>query len=96
MLDWLGAHPTGAPGGAIEHWLGSVWADTVFMVGVFLLHYGRLTGRRGVIAKASRQDLAHADVLRDPGTGLYAHGYHCGETIWCFWGRASSFRSATQ
>ena len=30
-------------------------------------------------------------VLQHPGTGLYAHGSHRGETIWCFWGRANAW-----
>ena len=91
MLAWLDEHATRSPGGAIEHWPGGVWADTVFMAGVFLLHYGRLTARTGLLAEAGRQLLAHADLLRDPDTGLYAHGSHRGETIWCFWGRANAW-----
>jgi unsaturated rhamnogalacturonyl hydrolase len=91
LLEWLGAHATRAPNGAIEHWPGGVWADTVFMAGVFLLHHGRHAGRPDLIAEAGRQLLAHAEVLRDPGTGLYAHGSHRGETIWCFWGRANAW-----
>lgn len=91
LLDWLATHATRASNGAIEHWPGGVWADTAFMAGVFLLHYGRHTGRRDLIAEAGRQLLAHAEVLRDPRTGLYAHGSHHGETIWCFWGRANAW-----
>lgn len=91
MLTWLGAHATRAPNGAFEHWPGGVWADTVFMAGVFLLHYGRLTGRTGLVDEARRQVLAHAEVLRDPATGLYAHGSHRGQTIPCFWGRANAW-----
>ena len=41
---WPGAATT-APNGAIEHWPGGVWADTVFMAGVFLGHLGVATGR---------------------------------------------------
>jgi unsaturated rhamnogalacturonyl hydrolase len=91
MLTWLECHATRSPGGAIEHWPGGVWADTVFMAGVFLLHYGRLAGRTDLLAEAGRQLLAHADVLCDLDTGLYAHGSHREETIWCFWGRANAW-----
>lgn len=91
MLDWLGTRATRAPNGAIEHWPGGVWADTVFMAGVFLTHYGRLAGRGDLVVAAGRQLLAHAEVLRDPETGLYAHGSHRGETIWSFWGRANAW-----
>ncbi len=91
MVAWLFEHATRAPNGAFEHWPGAVWADTVFMAGVFLLHYGRLTGRTDLVAEAGRQVLAHAEALRDPGTGLYAHGSHRGETIPCYWGRANAW-----
>ena len=88
LLDWL-AERTGP--GPLEHWPGGVWADTAFMAGVFLVHCGRALGRPELIAEAARQWLAHADVLRDPASGLFAHGSHRGETIWCFWGRANAW-----
>jgi unsaturated rhamnogalacturonyl hydrolase len=91
MLEWLDKGATRSPDGAIEHWPGGVWADTVFMAGVFLLHYGRFAGRTALLAETGRQLLAHAAVLRDPATGLYAHGSHREETIWCFWGRANAW-----
>lgn len=90
-LAWFtAANLTRAPNGALEHWPGGVWADTVFMAGSFLLHTGRLLNRDDLIAEAVRQWLAHAEVLQHPG-GLFAHGSHRGETIWCFWGRANAW-----
>ncbi|QUQ66925.1 glycoside hydrolase family 88 protein [Kutzneria sp. CA-103260] len=88
LLSWL-AERTGP--GALEHWPGGVWADTAFMAGVFLVQCGQALGRPELIAEAARQWLAHADVLRDPATGLFAHGSHRGETVWCFWGRANAW-----
>ena len=35
---------TRAPNGAFEHWPGGVWADTVFMAGLFLARLGVATG----------------------------------------------------
>jgi len=88
LLAWL-AERTGP--GPLEHWPGGVWADTAFMAGVFLVHCGRALGRPELVAEAARQWLAHAEVLRDPASGLFAHGSHRGETIWCFWGRANAW-----
>lgn len=82
---------TRAPNGAIEHWPGGVWADTVFMAGSFLLHAGRLLDRDDLVTEAVRQWIAHAEVLQHPGNGLFAHGSHHGETVWSFWGRANAW-----
>jgi unsaturated rhamnogalacturonyl hydrolase len=43
------------------------------------------------VAAAVRQWVAHAEVLQHPECGLFAHGSHRGETIWCFWGRANAW-----
>jgi unsaturated rhamnogalacturonyl hydrolase len=88
LLEWL-AERTGP--GPLEHWPGGVWADTAFMAGVFLVHCGRALGRPSLIAEAARQWSLHAEVLGDPASGLFAHGSHRGETIWCFWGRANAW-----
>lgn len=93
LLDWLrgdGAVTRDA-GGAIEHWPGGIWADTVFMAGTFLIRWGVHTGRTELITEAGEQILAHAAVLQHPDTGLYAHGSHQGRTIWCSWGRANAW-----
>lgn len=92
-LAWLEseAKPGRAHNGALEHWPGGVWADTVYMAGSFLLHAGRLLGRDDLVAEAVRQWVAHAELLQHPESGLFAHGSHRGETIWSFWGRANAW-----
>jgi unsaturated rhamnogalacturonyl hydrolase len=80
-----------APNGALAHWPGGVWADTAFMAGVFLTHLGAATGQAHLLNEGGRQLLAHAEVLRDPDTGLFAHGSHRGETIRCYWGRGNAW-----
>jgi len=92
-LAWLEgpARLTRSRNGALEHWPGALWADTVFMAGSFLLHAGRLLDRDDLVAAAVRQWVAHAEVLQHPRSGLFAHGSHRGETIWCFWGRANAW-----
>jgi unsaturated rhamnogalacturonyl hydrolase len=93
LATWISAAPaaTRARNGALEHWPGGVWADTVFMAGVFLAHLGAARGDAELIAEAGRQLVAHTEVLQHPDTGLYAHGSHRDETIWCFWGRANAW-----
>lgn len=92
-LDWYDSAPeaTRAPNGALEHWPGGVWADTVYMAGQFLLRAGRVLGREDLVAEATRQWLAHAEVLQDARTGLIAHGTHGGERIPVHWGRANAW-----
>ncbi|GAA5153853.1 glycoside hydrolase family 105 protein [Pseudonocardia eucalypti] len=77
--------------GALEHWPGGVWADTVFMAGVFLGRAAVALGDPEPLRAFAEQLLRHADVLRDPVTGLYAHGSHRGEVIRCYWGRANAW-----
>ncbi|MFE9323673.1 glycoside hydrolase family 88 protein [Nocardia sp. NPDC052278] len=90
---WLRESPsaTKAPNGALEHWPGGVWADTTFMAGVFLGHLGEYHRDPGPVARFGDQLIAHAEILQDPVTGLFAHGSHAGQTIWNFWGRANAW-----
>jgi unsaturated rhamnogalacturonyl hydrolase len=92
-LAWLEgpARPGRSINGALEHWPGGVWADTVFMAGSFLLQAGRLLDRKDLLTEGVRQWIAHAEVLQHPESGLFAHGSHREETIWCFWGRGNAW-----
>lgn len=93
LVDWARTAPaaTRAPNGALEHWPGAVWVDTVFMAAVFLGHLGAATGDAELLAECGRQLVAHAQVLQHPESGLFAHGSYRGETIWCFWGRGNAW-----
>ena len=82
---------TRAPNGALEHWPGGVWADTVYMAGEFLLRAGKALERPEMINEAIEQWLAHVEYLQDPVSGLCAHGTHKGERINCHWGRANAW-----
>jgi unsaturated rhamnogalacturonyl hydrolase len=90
LVEWVRTAPRTAKG-AIEHWPGSVWVDTVFMAGVFLGHAGAATADAGLFAELGRQLVAHAEVLQDSESGLFAHGSYRGETIRCFWGRGNAW-----
>ncbi|MBU3065337.1 glycoside hydrolase family 88 protein [Nocardia sp. NEAU-G5] len=90
---WLRESPdaTRDPSGALEHWPGGVWADTTFMAGVFLGHLGEYRHDAAPLDEFGDQLIAHAAILQDPSTGLFAHGSHRGETIPCHWGRANAW-----
>ena len=90
LASWT-EHADRAGNGALAHWPGGVWADTAFMAGVFLTHLGAATDDGTLLNEGGRQVLAHAEVLRDPATGLFAHGSHRGETIPCYWGRGNAW-----
>lgn len=92
-LDWIatGDGLTRDTAGTIEHWPGGVWADTVFMAGVFLGRAGQARADRGLVDECGRQLVAHARALQDPETGLFVHGTHRGEAIRCYWGRANAW-----
>lgn len=76
--------------GAIEHWPGGVWADTMVMVGAFLLRLGEQRRDRDLVAQGVAQVLAHAEVLQAEN-GLFVHGSHHGEAVPCHWGRANAW-----
>lgn len=56
-----------------------IWDDTLFMVVLFLAHYGTLSGRQELVDEAVRQFLLHARYLNDPQTGLWFHGWSFSE-----------------
>ncbi len=79
-----------AANGALEHWPGGVWADTMTMVGTFLVRLGSLTADTDLARRGAAQVLAHAEILQ-AGNGLFVHGSHRGEVIPCYWGRANAW-----
>lgn len=92
-IRWYNEAPeaTRAPNGALEHWPGGVWADTVYMAGEFLLRAGVTLERPELVQEAVDQWIAHAELLQDEKTGLFVHGTHSGTRIDNFWGRANAW-----
>lgn len=71
-----------------------MWADTVFMAGLFLAYMGKMTDSPAYIHEAVRQLQIHIDTLQAED-GLLYHGWD--ETlqgpIGCKWGRANAWVS---
>ncbi len=71
-----------------------MWADTIFMAGLFLAYVGELTGKQEYIDEAMNQLVIHMDVLQTED-GLIFHGWDetTKEHIGCKWGRANAWVS---
>lgn len=54
-----------------------IWADTVFMAGVFLVKAGIVLKREEMVRDGVRQVLLHLKYLEDPEDHLLYHAYHC-------------------
>jgi unsaturated rhamnogalacturonyl hydrolase len=52
-----------------------MWLDGIFMACPFMTEYGRATGQHRWCDEAVQQILTIAKHTRDPGTGLYFHGF---------------------
>ncbi|ANE45468.1 hypothetical protein SY83_03060 [Paenibacillus swuensis] len=67
--------------GAIEHtvtlnvWPKQVWADTLFMAGIFIGKYGKLTGNTELVDACAEQFVYHLDYL-SAADGLFYHGWN--------------------
>lgn len=93
LQRWLAdpSSATRAANGAIEHWPGSVWADTCYMLGTYYLNLA-VAKRANEKAKFIGEQLCrHFELLQNPKTKLFAHGSHRGETLWNYWGRGNAW-----
>ena len=70
-----------------------MWADTLFMVCIFLTKLGSVTGKAEYTAFAQKQLLLHLKLLSD-GNGLFYHGYNGAQKNHMSairWGRANGW-----
>ncbi len=77
---------------------GQAWADTLFMAAYFLLRMGFKTGNRVWIDDALNQWYWHEDLLQDPVTNLYYHGWDNSRRdhmSGIYWGRANAWAAYT-
>jgi unsaturated rhamnogalacturonyl hydrolase len=80
--DWIVKNSVRTMTGAFQHGgnlTEEIWADTIFMVVLFLARLSRLTGDVTLAQEAARQLLLHLQYLQDPETGVLFHGYFCNE-----------------
>ncbi len=78
--DWILKNSVRTQTGAFQHGgnlTEEIWADTIFMVVLFLARLGRTTGQPVYAQEAARQLLLHLQYLQDPETGVLFHGYDC-------------------
>jgi unsaturated rhamnogalacturonyl hydrolase len=80
--DWIIKNSIRTMTGAFQHGgdlTEQIWADTIFMVVLFLARLANLTGDRTLADAAAQQLLLHLRYLQDPETGVLFHGYFCQE-----------------
>lgn len=78
----------------VEGFTEQMWADTLFMVCIFIARLGKVTGEQRYINFARQQLAVHVRMLRDEETGLYFHGWNCarGDHMSAVrWGRANAW-----
>jgi unsaturated rhamnogalacturonyl hydrolase len=77
---------------------GQAWADTLFMAAYFLLRMGLKTGNKAWVDDALSQWYWHEELLQDPVTNLYYHGYDDGRKdhmSGIYWARANAWAAYT-
>lgn len=78
--DWILKHSIRTRIGAFQHGgdlTEQIWADTIFMVVLFLARLAKLTNNETMACEAAQQLLLHLQYLQDPETGVLFHGYFC-------------------
>ncbi|MBI4790499.1 MAG: glycoside hydrolase family 88 protein [Chloroflexi bacterium] len=79
---WIRRNSIRTQTGAFQHGgdlAEQMWADTVFMVVLFLARLGKLTGDKILAQEAAQQLSLHLQYLQDPATGVLFHGYFCAD-----------------
>lgn len=90
------------PEGGLEHTVtedvpefkGQIWADTMFMAGIFFAQLYNITKEKRYKEEAVRQLYVHHKRLKDEKTGLFYHGYNYGRGDWmsgALWARANAW-----
>ena len=80
--NWIVNNSLRTVTGAFQHGQGleeEIWADTIFMVVLFLSRLARQLTDADFAEEAAKQLLLHIQLLQDPDTGVLFHGYQCQE-----------------
>ncbi|MHA7965874.1 glycoside hydrolase family 88/105 protein [Paenibacillus sp. CAU 1782] len=97
MAEYLKNEAVRFGDGIFQHTVGSgandfpeqAWVDTMMMAGYFLLRMAKLLDREDYYWDGLRQYHGHEDLLQDPATDLYYHGWdninrnHMSGVFWC-------------
>ncbi len=102
IADWIVTHAPLTKDGGLEHTVtekvegfsDQIWADTLFMVCIFLAKLGKLTGNESYSDFAVKQLVIHHKLLANPLDGLYYHGWNGAQRNHMsavYWGRANAW-----
>ena len=82
--------------GGIEDYKNQLWADSVFMAGIFLVDYAKELKDKSLMEFAINQVKIHLESLYDEEAGLFNHGYHANEDkrLGGHWGRGNGWLAA--
>lgn len=102
FADWCMAQAPRGEKGAFEHsctanvYPNQIWADTLFMGGIFLAKYSVFCKKRMYMHEALRQYKLHYEFLKDTNTDLIVHGYYGNERqkVGAVWGRGNGWFAA--
>jgi unsaturated rhamnogalacturonyl hydrolase len=78
--DWIVKNSARTLTGAFQHGgdlTEEIWADTIFMVVLFLARLSKLVNDHALAEEAGKQLQLHLHYLQDPETGVLFHGYDC-------------------
>jgi len=84
-------------GPSIGNWARSIWVDSLMMYALFSAQWGRHAGDPNLEDFGLRQPGLFADVLQDPRTGLFHHGWDVPHrrTLGAVWLRGNGWVIAT-
>lgn len=106
IADWIVNEAPRTREGGLEHTVTEaganfseqIWADTLFMVCIFLSRLGRVTGNARYTHEAAQQLVIHHKLLKDRNSGAFYHGWNCENKHWmsgALWGRANAWITAS-
>ncbi|MBR2883455.1 MAG: glycoside hydrolase family 88 protein [Clostridia bacterium] len=79
--------------GGLEDYKNQLWADSLFMAGMFMVAYGKEIGDEKLLSEGIEQFKIHLECLYDDDAQLFSHGYHCIEEkrLGAHWGRGNGW-----
>ena len=99
FVSWCMARAPRCDRGVFEHtcvdwsYPNQVWADTLFMGGIFLAKYSLFTKNKMYMYEALRQYVLHYQFLKADNSSMIIHGFYCDEREkqGVIWGRGNGW-----